>query len=240
MAIIVNDNFEQFAPKPLDDRYGPWTSTTQANDSILIANRHIGLTVGILTGDTSYSGGRYVTASGGTVEYWYYTGITDLDLVIKINEGFDGTSGSSGSSGTSGSSGSSGTSGSSGSSGTSGSSGSSGTSGEGLCNKYKVDANLPNANGEIQFVNGLTSATQINIFDTNADNVDWTEYYEMIVGRKLSGTLTVTEFNDTDSYIIYEFDAAGTSFGSNILTITPTAIYASPLVDTTNAPVDNV
>jgi len=62
----------------------------------------------------------------------------------------------------------------------------------------------------------------------------------MIVGRKLSGTLTVTEFNDTDSYIIYEFDAAGTSFGSNILTITPTAIYASPLVDTTNAPVDSV
>jgi hypothetical protein len=62
----------------------------------------------------------------------------------------------------------------------------------------------------------------------------------MINGRRLSGTLTITEFNDTDSYIIYEFDAEGTSFSGNILSITPTAVYASPLVDTSNSPVNSV
>ncbi len=78
----------------------------------------------------------------------------------------------------------------------------------------------------------------IQIFDTNSDGVNWTEYYEMIAGRKLSGTLTATEFNDTDSYVIYEFDSAGVSFSSNVLTITPTAIYASPLVDNSTTPGD--
>jgi len=58
----------------------------------------------------------------------------------------------------------------------------------------------------------------------------------MIAGRKLSGTLTATELNDTDSYVIYEFDAAGVTFSSNVLTITPTAIYASPLVDNSTTP----
>ena len=143
--------------------------------------------------------------------------------------------------GTSGSSGSSGTSGSSGSSGTSGSSGSSGTSGEGICNNYKVQtAGTPNANGEILFNGSVTNASVIQIFDTNSDGVDWTEYYEMIAGRNLSGTLTATEINDTDSYIVYEFDTEGVSFAGNVLSITPTAVYASPLVDTTNAPVENV
>ena len=78
----------------------------------------------------------------------------------------------------------------------------------------------------------------IQIFDTNSNSVDWTEYYEMIAGRNLSGTLTATELNDTDSYVIYEFDAAGVSFSSNVLSITPTAIYASPLVDNSTTPGD--
>ena len=47
-----------------------------------------------------------------------------------------------------------------------------------------------------------------------------------------------TELNDTDSYVIYEFDAAGVSFSNNVLSITPTAIYASPLVDNSTTPVN--
>jgi hypothetical protein len=31
MAIILNDNLETFSPKPLDERYGPYTSVTEAN-----------------------------------------------------------------------------------------------------------------------------------------------------------------------------------------------------------------
>ena len=66
MAITLNDNLNVLAPKPLDDRYGPYTGVTHANNTIDNANRYIGLTVGVLTGETSYSGGRYVTATGGT------------------------------------------------------------------------------------------------------------------------------------------------------------------------------
>jgi hypothetical protein len=90
------------------------------------------------------------------------------------------------------------------------------------------------------FTGGVATATQIQIFDTNSDNVDFTSYYEMLDSRNLSGTLTVTEFNDTDSYVIYEFEADGVSFTGNVLTITPTSVYASPLVSNTNAPVGDV
>jgi hypothetical protein len=83
MAIFVNDNFSPLAPKILDSRYGPYTSTTEANLAIDISFRVVGLTVGILSGITTFSGGRYVTSSQGISEYWYLTGITDSDLVLK-------------------------------------------------------------------------------------------------------------------------------------------------------------
>ena len=84
MAIIINDNLTTFSPKSLDSRYGPWTSTTQANISVVSSFRYIGLTVGILTGTTTYEGGRYVTVLDGVSEYWYYTGVTDADLILKV------------------------------------------------------------------------------------------------------------------------------------------------------------
>jgi hypothetical protein len=90
------------------------------------------------------------------------------------------------------------------------------------------------------FTGGITAATQIQIFDTNSDGVDWTDYYKMLDSRNLSGTLTATEVNDTDSYVIYEFEADGVSFSGNVLTITPTSIYASPLVSNPSTPIDNV
>jgi len=83
MAIFVNDNYSPLAPKILDSRYGPYTSTTEANLAIDIAYRVVGLTVGILSGSTTFSGGRYVESSQGIAEYWYLTGITDADLVVK-------------------------------------------------------------------------------------------------------------------------------------------------------------
>lgn len=120
MAIILSDNINYRAPKHADARYGPWTGITHANDNVLGLQRVIGLTVGIQSGNT-------------LTEYWYYSGVTDSDLVFKSaggagGTGSSGTSGTSGVDGTSGSSGSSGTSGIDGTSGTSGTSGSSGTS----------------------------------------------------------------------------------------------------------------
>ena len=79
MGIIINDNLTTFSPKPLDSRFGPYSSTTFANTSVITANRYIGLTVGILTGVTDI------------VEYWYLSGITDLDLVLKTSGGGTGT-----------------------------------------------------------------------------------------------------------------------------------------------------
>ena len=76
MAIIINDNLSPLAPKILDNRYGPYSSTTQANQSIDVAFRVVGLTVGVLSGSTTFSGGRYTTSTDGVLEYWYYTGIS--------------------------------------------------------------------------------------------------------------------------------------------------------------------
>ena len=134
MAIEINSNIEVQGGIPLDSKYGVYSSTTHANTSIGTTDRFIGLTVGIATGTTGFNGLQMTAATGGLMEYWYYTGITNGDLVRKADSisgatGDSGTSGTSGSSGTSGTSGSSGTSGTSGSSGTSGTSGSSGTSG---------------------------------------------------------------------------------------------------------------
>ena len=85
MAIFINDNYSPLAPKILDNRYGPYTSTTEANLSIDMAYRVVGLTVGIASGTTTFSGGRFISASQGIAEYWYQTGITDSDLVLKCS-----------------------------------------------------------------------------------------------------------------------------------------------------------
>lgn len=77
MAISQNDNILTLAPKPTDFRYGPWSSTTEANNQIVIQQRYLGLTVGIYD--------SLVTSS--TTEYWYHTGITNSDLVLKQTSG---------------------------------------------------------------------------------------------------------------------------------------------------------
>jgi hypothetical protein len=70
MAILLNDNLDVAAVKPTDNRYGPHDTLVAAKAAISPTRRYIGLTVGIVT--------------GGTVdEYWFKSGILDVDLVAK-------------------------------------------------------------------------------------------------------------------------------------------------------------
>ena len=70
MAIEIIDNFNVFVGRNIDNRYGPYDTTVSANTAIDPIFRFKGLTV-LLTG------------SGDQIEYWYYDGITDPDLIPK-------------------------------------------------------------------------------------------------------------------------------------------------------------
>ena len=70
MAIQTIDGFEIKAPVNIDNRYGPFSDTTEANTRIESFYRYIGLTV-LLTG------------SGTQIEYWYNPTIADEDLIPK-------------------------------------------------------------------------------------------------------------------------------------------------------------
>ena len=67
MAIEIQDNFKIEANKPIDTRYGPYTSILEANASIPISYRYFGLTVLI-----------------NNVEYWYLNDINDTGLILKF------------------------------------------------------------------------------------------------------------------------------------------------------------
>jgi hypothetical protein len=69
MAILLNDNLQINAGKPVDAKYlastnQPYASVAAANSAIPQSYRYIGLKVNV-----------------NNVEYWYYTGVTDSDLV---------------------------------------------------------------------------------------------------------------------------------------------------------------
>jgi len=81
--IVLSSNIELQGGLPIDSRYGPFSSTTEANSSIITANRFVGLTVGIVTGTTTYNGIQLTEAVDGIQPYWYFSGITDADLVLK-------------------------------------------------------------------------------------------------------------------------------------------------------------
>lgn len=72
MSVTIQDNFNTAAAKPTDARYGPYVSTAAAISAIDQAYRYLGLTVGIGT---------------PAVEYWWASGVADLDLVIKTTNG---------------------------------------------------------------------------------------------------------------------------------------------------------
>ncbi len=56
----------------VDSTYGPYNSVAEANAAIVSGLRVIGRTVGIIT-------------AGAVVEYWWESGITDGDLVVKAS-----------------------------------------------------------------------------------------------------------------------------------------------------------
>ncbi len=76
MSIQYNENIKIAAPAPLDKRYlsirsvngvqVPYSSTTEVNNTIILSERYIGLTVNV-----------------NGVEYWYKDGILDNDLIEK-------------------------------------------------------------------------------------------------------------------------------------------------------------
>lgn len=87
MSILLNDNLNVSAAKPVDSRYGPYASTSTAIATLPSYQRYQGLVVGILD----------VTI---LTEYWFKDGIADGDLVIKLTgsgggtgDGYTGSSG---------------------------------------------------------------------------------------------------------------------------------------------------
>ena len=74
MAIVLSDNIQVNAPKPIDSRYSnnlvPYSDVSIANAAIVSGVRYTGLTINV----------------GGN-EYWYKNGITDPDLIIKLGGG---------------------------------------------------------------------------------------------------------------------------------------------------------
>jgi hypothetical protein len=70
MAIETIDNFGIYVGRNIDSRYGPYVDTDDANGAINEIFRYRGLTV-------------LITGSGDIVEYWYYEGTDDINLVPK-------------------------------------------------------------------------------------------------------------------------------------------------------------
>jgi len=73
MAINLNDNLSIFAPKPADNRYGPYSGLEQALLSVPLPFRHLGLTLGVET-------------ENGVRNYWFQDGIEDGDLVERAGD----------------------------------------------------------------------------------------------------------------------------------------------------------
>ena len=68
MSIILNDNLGIQAPKPADERYGPYASVPDALVAVVEARRYQGLRIGVLVG-------------GQLQDYWFKDGIGDGNLV---------------------------------------------------------------------------------------------------------------------------------------------------------------
>lgn len=79
MAINLSDNILAKTTAPSDSKYGPYSGASlsaalaSANAYLLPSYRYKGLTIGILVN------------SDPIVEYWFYSGIEDIDLIIKEN-----------------------------------------------------------------------------------------------------------------------------------------------------------
>lgn len=83
MSVRYQDNFLVGAPKPIDDRYGPWQSLNGPDgpiQGIPLNFRHKGLTVGVID-------------NGAVKEYWWRDDTKDTDLILKTTSGSGVTAG---------------------------------------------------------------------------------------------------------------------------------------------------
>lgn len=73
MAILLNDNLNIAANKPVDSRFGPYNSLNDVVSKIPVYKRYKGLVVGVLN-------------NGQIVEYWFKSSTSDLGLELKTSE----------------------------------------------------------------------------------------------------------------------------------------------------------
>lgn len=71
MPILLNDNLDISAPRPTDNRFGPFANTQAALVGVPSAQRYIGLTVGVFD------------ANNEVQEYWFDGGTSNNDLILK-------------------------------------------------------------------------------------------------------------------------------------------------------------
>ena len=91
MSIQLADNLSVNTSKPIDDKYGPWASTSAAETAIPLGSRYTGLTVGVFESGvlTEYWWKDDITASLslknlGTT-YTFSTGLTDTSNTITVD-----------------------------------------------------------------------------------------------------------------------------------------------------------
>jgi hypothetical protein len=70
MAILLNDNLNIASAKPVDSRYGPYSSVEQAKQNLSVYRRYRGLTIGVIE-------------SNSIIEYWFKDSTADEDLELK-------------------------------------------------------------------------------------------------------------------------------------------------------------
>lgn len=80
MAIVFNDNIRVNAGKPLDAKFGPYISITEANNSIPLATRHNGLIFGVY--DTPSD-----IPNSDITYYYYYGSFTNSEVKELISDG---------------------------------------------------------------------------------------------------------------------------------------------------------
>jgi len=163
MSIHLNDNLFIEGPKPIDDKYGPYSSVSQALEAIETIVRYRGLTVGVLQ-------------SGSLREYWFRDGIEDLNLVEKGNQGATGAPGEPGQD----TFGAMGATGPSGASGVKGATGATGATGFGA-----TGATGPVGEMEIAF------AVNTDPYLTTGTKITFSMPYTLVVGRVFLSTAEI-------------------------------------------------
>ena len=73
MAIVFNDNILVNAGKPIDAKFGPYSSISEANSSIPLATRHNGLIFGVYEDPSNI-------ATSDIIYFYYFGSFTDTEI----------------------------------------------------------------------------------------------------------------------------------------------------------------